>query len=216
MKKLSHSYFLCLFFLLGLNSVYASNKYIELKSFLENEAMELELATKLCQKYGNELVITPFRYPRNYRLCENTEDILSARVCTGASNILLEMLKDSFPRLNFSQVWTHNTWPGGFLHVFIKVKDFFSKGEDLIIDPTYTQFIASDMNYLDIKDHLHKIFVGKYKDLLKIHRLYGKNYPHYYLNTRSWKNSSSSKEKKLLGEYSLKRNKLYSPLLISE
>lgn len=80
------------------------------------------------------------------------KDPLACRLCFVASDLLLEDLTNHFPRIRWIIRDTKGSY-GGFAHTYL-----YSPDLDLIVDPTYRQFLVERMpeNF----DLLPKIFVG--------------------------------------------------------
>ncbi len=153
-----------------------------------SETKEL-LLKELCTHIGNIQVKAPVPIVNllgdNPSICDNKEYILSSRICSLASTALFGMLREKFPNIDFYTVRTKDMWLN-FYHVFIVVDNYYPDGDDLIIDPSYTQFLIDKNNIDTIINDLHPIFAGRYSELEQLHNIYGRNNPEYYLNTGFW------------------------------
>ncbi len=167
-------------FILGSFSAFAI-KIDDLKSFIQHESFENDLKKRICNAKPDMFAHGPFVRGKT-KVCEtHWEHLLISRICIPASRTLLSILRDKFPFLVFSHVITADKWPSGFYHVFIIVENFYDDGSNLIIDPTYGQFIATKENYDTYRDEQPQVFVGKYEELEKLHNQYKYNNPENYL-----------------------------------
>ena len=165
--------------------------YLKLRSSILK--MENELKTTICANFDPDLLLpVPILNGKTGIWDEKIIDrcagelILSARICKGASKKKKKIILRKFPKLKIDLVETRNYWSvprpyGGrfdYLHVFLQVKDYFSKDNHLYIDPTITQHYLSDEN-LPVILKLPKIFVGSYEEIQKVFKDHGIKYSWY-------------------------------------
>ena len=172
---------------------YNKRKFLkQIRQYLWSNRTESALSTMLCREAKTQVApvamsISPVdaSEPKNFvSFCAPYNQILTARSCISSSRNLLRLLNKKFKSFKIEHVMTVKAWSSKFYHNFLIVRDFYSKGDHLIIDPTHTQFLLLNENqHIILNPDYNLIFVGSYSELLETYLILGqKELPQNYLD----------------------------------